>query len=102
MQKECMKLLEDHPSPRAVWIMEPFIIVPAVRELSNKVVEYVRNGGIAILGGLFASCIDPSSFNDWIRDVWNLPWRWKEPRLSLTRLLIPGCLSERLGISVHP
>ncbi|KAI2469450.1 hypothetical protein F4781DRAFT_394098 [Annulohypoxylon bovei var. microspora] len=69
------KLLKDYPSAQAIWIVDPDITTPKHKDLSKKVVAYVRNGGTAILGGFFASGIRPLDFNKWMENAWNLPWR---------------------------
>ncbi|OTB12322.1 hypothetical protein K445DRAFT_66416 [Daldinia sp. EC12] len=70
------KLLSEHPSARAIWIVDPDITTRKFKDLSSKVVNYVRDGGIVILGGFFSMGIGPIEFDKWMRNVWNLPWRY--------------------------
>ncbi|KAI1657377.1 hypothetical protein F4813DRAFT_361226 [Daldinia decipiens] len=70
------KLLSEHPSARAIWIVDPDIATPKYKDLSSKVVNYARNGGIVILGGFFSTGVAPTDFNKWMKDVWDLPWRY--------------------------
>lgn len=67
-------LLEAHPSARAIWIVDPQITTSKYAALSRQVVDYVRNGGTAILGGFFTSFVRPNDFDKWIRTAWGLPW----------------------------
>lgn len=69
-------LLSAHPSAQAIWIADPEIVLPKHRQLSQQVVEYVRDGGTAIIGGFFTSFVRPDDFNYWLRDAWNLPWEF--------------------------
>ncbi|KAI2620372.1 hypothetical protein GGS26DRAFT_571192 [Hypomontagnella submonticulosa] len=68
-------LLNQHPSARAIWIVDPDIAKPKHKDLSNRVVNYVRNGGTVILGGFFALGIRLPDFDKWMKDAWDLPWR---------------------------
>ncbi|KAL7623196.1 hypothetical protein AAE478_006877 [Parahypoxylon ruwenzoriense] len=70
------KLLDDHPSAQAIWILDCDIVNPFYKVLSKKVVDYVHNGGIAILGGWFSASVNPSDFDRWMEDAWKLPWRY--------------------------
>ncbi|KAI1806086.1 hypothetical protein F4811DRAFT_189032 [Daldinia bambusicola] len=70
------KLLSEHPSARAIWIVDHDITAPKYRSLSSKVVDYVRNGGIVILGGFFVTEVTPPAFNKWMEEIWDLPWRF--------------------------
>ncbi|KAI8966521.1 hypothetical protein F5Y11DRAFT_364184 [Daldinia sp. FL1419] len=70
------QLLSEHPSARAIWIVDPDIVTPEHKNLSNKVVDYVRNGGTVILGGFFSMGVVPPDFDKWMKDVWGLPWRF--------------------------
>ncbi|KAF3767838.1 hypothetical protein M406DRAFT_328893 [Cryphonectria parasitica EP155] len=76
---DAAEVIEKHSSARAIWIITPAIAQPrhhpAANFLSRKVVEYVRNGGTVVLDRIF-NYITPSDFNDWMRDTWDLPWRF--------------------------
>lgn len=72
---ECAALLDAFPSARALWIVDPDISLPLYHALSGQVVDYVRHGGTAILGGFFSSLVQPLVFDEWMRRAWDLPWR---------------------------
>ncbi|KAI1380686.1 hypothetical protein F4677DRAFT_404302 [Hypoxylon crocopeplum] len=69
------ELLDDHPSARAIWVIDPDIATSKHKDLSDRVVDYARNGGIVILGGFFSMSIRQPEFDKWMRDAWDLPWR---------------------------
>ncbi|KAI0108364.1 major facilitator superfamily domain-containing protein [Daldinia grandis] len=71
-----VKLLSEHLSAQAIWIVDPDIATPKYKDLSRKVVNYARNGGIVILGGFFSTLVTPPDFDKWMKDVWDLPWRY--------------------------
>ncbi|KAI0449707.1 hypothetical protein F5B21DRAFT_493511, partial [Xylaria acuta] len=50
--------------------------------------DYVKNrGGIAIVGGPFASFVGPNELNSWIGRRWRMPWRVGQYRRTTTVLL---------------
>ncbi|ROV92283.1 hypothetical protein VSDG_07237 [Cytospora chrysosperma] len=55
---------------------DPEIVLPKHRQLSQQVIEYVRNGGTAVIGGFFTRFLRPDDLNRWLRDAWNLPWEF--------------------------
>lgn len=69
-------LLSAHPSAQAIWIADPEIVLPEYKQLSQQVVEYVRNGGTAVLGAFFTSGVRPNDFDKWIKKAWGLPWEF--------------------------
>lgn len=73
---EPAKLLSEHPSAQAIWIADPEIVLPNNKQLSQQVVDYVRGGGTAIIGGYFTSFVRPDDFNKWMRESWGLPWEF--------------------------
>ncbi|KAI1076721.1 hypothetical protein F5B20DRAFT_593724 [Whalleya microplaca] len=70
------KLLQEHPTARAIWIVDPDITTRKHENLSWDVINYVRNGGTAILGGYFQDTIAPPDFDRWMGEAWGLPWRY--------------------------
>ena len=56
-------------------IVDPEITTAKLAALSGQVYEYVCQGGIVILGGLFSSMVNPDAFDTWMRNQWELPWR---------------------------
>ncbi|KAI0386879.1 hypothetical protein F5Y04DRAFT_288682 [Hypomontagnella monticulosa] len=69
-------LLNEHPSARAIWIVDCDIARPEYKDFSDRVVEYARSGGRVILGGLFPINILALELDNWMRDAWGLPWRY--------------------------
>lgn len=73
--QEALDLLEQDKAPKAIFITDPGITDPENKEVSTQVVEYVRNGGTAILGLGFSSNVKPADFQEYMSEQWDLPWK---------------------------
>ena len=64
-------------TPSAVLITDPAIVTrkPACTAVSEKVIDYVRGGGTAVLATHFSCFVPPLDLNRWFRTSWNLPWQ---------------------------
>lgn len=47
-----------------------------LKDLNTNLVSYTKNGGTVILGTLFSSFVTPPTFNRWMKETWNLPWKF--------------------------
>ena len=63
-------------TPTRIIITDPGITQPAHSAVLEKVVSYVRDGGIAILAFHFSGSIRPLDLNSFFRSYWNLPWEF--------------------------
>ncbi|KAI1402573.1 hypothetical protein F4819DRAFT_507488 [Hypoxylon fuscum] len=75
-------LLIDHPDAQAIWIVDPDIATPKFKDLSDKVVDYARNGGTVVLGGFFSMSISANNFDRWMNEAWGLSWRYGQYETS--------------------
>jgi len=48
---------------------------PALNAVCEKVIEYVRGGGTAVLATHFSSFVRPLDLDHWFRASWDLPWQ---------------------------
>lgn len=64
-------------STEAVIITDPELACPKHRRHNacEEVVEYVHNGGRAIMAGYWSSYIKPADINTWFGEIWGLPWQ---------------------------
>lgn len=60
-------------TPTRIVVTDPGIIQPAHSAVLEKVVSYVRDGGIAVLACHFSGFISPLELNPFFRSYWNLP-----------------------------
>ncbi|KAI1377261.1 hypothetical protein F4677DRAFT_444487 [Hypoxylon crocopeplum] len=72
--EEASDLLKRNPAPYAILITDDGITESENRELSFQVIEYVRNGGTAILCLCFGREVLNEDFNSFMKD-WDLPWK---------------------------
>jgi hypothetical protein len=63
-------------TPTAIIITDPGITKAAHSAVLEKVISYVRSGGIAIFAGQFSSFIRPNNLDRHFRSHWNLPWEF--------------------------
>ncbi|KAI1778146.1 hypothetical protein F4818DRAFT_405037 [Hypoxylon cercidicola] len=69
------KLLDDHPTPRAIFILDPAIVTPDCGGFSDRITDYTFGGGTVVLGGSFSLYVSQSDFDTWMEEEWNLPWK---------------------------
>jgi hypothetical protein len=55
-------------------VTDPGIIKSRNVAVSQKLANYVRNGGTLVLGGLFSAQIRPNDLGRYMREKWDLPW----------------------------
>jgi hypothetical protein len=46
------------------------------REISDRLVTYVHNGGTVIFSFVFSSHVSPAQMNKFWQETWNLPWKF--------------------------
>jgi hypothetical protein len=63
-------------TPTAIIITDPGITKAAHSAVLEKVISYVRSGGIAIFAGHFSGFIRPTDLDRHFRSPWNLPWQF--------------------------
>ncbi|KZF23941.1 hypothetical protein L228DRAFT_244801 [Xylona heveae TC161] len=63
-------------TPSAILVTDPAMVKrkPSFSVVSQKVVEYVRNGGTAVLATHFSSFVRPNDLGQWFQRSWGLPW----------------------------
>lgn len=71
--QEALRLFGQNNCPKGVLVADPGII-KAKNDVSQKLADYVRNGGTLVLGGCFSSHIRPSDLGSYMRGKWDLPW----------------------------
>ncbi|PMD60059.1 uncharacterized protein K444DRAFT_528898, partial [Hyaloscypha bicolor E] len=57
-----------------VLVTDPGIVKSRNVAVSQKLANYVRNGGTLVLGGLFSAQIRPNDLGRYMREKWDLPW----------------------------
>ena len=67
-------LLKEHQTA-SLYIAEPDLTTSEYCALSDFIVDWVRNGGTAVLGGGFSSWVNPAEFDSWMVNAWQLPWK---------------------------
>ncbi|EMR69393.1 hypothetical protein MGN70_012521 [Eutypa lata] len=72
--QEALDLLGQDKTPRAIIITDAGIIDPDNSNVSEKVVEYARNGGTVILGVEFPGNTNATVLDEYMTKVWGLPW----------------------------
>jgi hypothetical protein len=55
-------------------VTDPGIIKSRNVAVSQKLANYVRNGGTLVLGGLFSAQIRPNDLGRYMREKWDIPW----------------------------
>lgn len=76
--EDAMALMDLHPNPRGIFIPDPGITVEKNQAVSERVVQYVRMGGIAVFGGVLSSLICPPDFEQYFDKTWFLPWAFSD------------------------
>ncbi|KDR82000.1 hypothetical protein GALMADRAFT_60259, partial [Galerina marginata CBS 339.88] len=66
------------PNLAAVLVADPAIVKRKFTKLLRKLVQYVKNGGSAVLGGSFSSHITPPNFDEFMKNTWGLDWKFGE------------------------
>ncbi|KAH9903783.1 hypothetical protein F4778DRAFT_781165 [Xylariomycetidae sp. FL2044] len=67
--------------PSAILVTDGTLLdgeAPHLRDLSEKLVSYAKNGGTVVLGGPFAAGAIRTRLDVWFERVWNLPWKTGE------------------------
>jgi hypothetical protein len=72
--QEALELFDQNNSPKGVLVTDPGIITSRNNAVSEKLADYVRNGGTLVLGGLFSGEIRPNEVGNYMRGKWGLPW----------------------------
>ncbi|KAF7503139.1 hypothetical protein GJ744_004281 [Endocarpon pusillum] len=62
-------------TPDAIIVTDPAIVEHESDLVSQKVVEYVRGGGTAVLATQFSNFVQWPDLDRWLRASWDLPWR---------------------------
>jgi hypothetical protein len=65
-------------TPSAIFITDPGLLEAANAAVLERVVSYVRGGGIAVIGGIFSNLVHPLDLGDWFRSQWGLLWQYAE------------------------
>ena len=92
---------------------DPGIVASRNDAVSQKLAEYVHNGGTLVLGGSFSAQIRPNDLGNYMKEKWDLPWkagflsslhfvsksRSSQSTNEWTSILIQseGCISEACG-----
>lgn len=86
-------------TPSAIIVTDPAIVrpKPALKVMNEKIIEYVRNGGTAILATHFGSFVRPRDLDLWFRVSWHLPWRIGDYHRT-TVYLNSECRFNRAGL----
>ena len=62
-------------APSAIIVTDPVIVEHESDLVCQKVVEYVRGGGTAVLATHFSNFVQYPDLDRWFRASWDLPWR---------------------------
>ena len=68
--------------------------------MSQRVINYVRGGGTAILATHFSSFVRPPDMNRWFRESWGLPWQTGDYHRTTVHLNTK-CHWTRAGLPEH-
>ncbi|KAK7037581.1 hypothetical protein VNI00_011073 [Paramarasmius palmivorus] len=63
------------PKIVGVFIADAGIMHQKHSKLMNAIVEFTRNGGISVYGGMFPSMSKPTEITSHFTRVWNFPWK---------------------------
>jgi hypothetical protein len=93
--QDALDLINGDNDPRGIFVTDPGITTTRNNIVSDKVVEFARNGGTVVLGGLFSSFIRPSDLHTYFNSKWGLPWKagsYHRTTVTLNRLAegLPG------------
>ncbi len=90
-------------TPSAIIVTDPAIVKrkPALNTVREKVVDYVRGGGTAILATHFSSFVRPLDLGHWFRASWDLPWQSGDYHRT-TVYLNPECRVRQLNQASLP
>jgi hypothetical protein len=72
--QEALDLVNGDNRPKAIFVTDPGITTTKNDIVSDKLVDFARNGGIVVLGGLFSSSIRPSDLRRYFKK-WDLSWK---------------------------
>ncbi|KAH8589778.1 hypothetical protein B0O99DRAFT_636194 [Bisporella sp. PMI_857] len=72
--QEALNLLNADMKPKAIFVTDPGITTTKNNTVSDKVVDFARNGGVVVLGGLFSSFIRRDVLGGYFNKKWDLAW----------------------------
>jgi hypothetical protein len=87
--RDALDLINGDNDARAIFVTDPGITTAKNNAVSDKVVEFARNGGTVVLGGSFSSFIRPSDLHTYFTRKWGLPWKagsYHRTTVALNRL----------------
>lgn len=87
--QEALDLINGDNDPRGIFVTDPGITAARNGVVSDKVIEFARNGGIVVIGGVFSSLIRPDNLNKYFNSKWGLPWKtgsYQRTTLTLNQL----------------
>ncbi|KAI6090484.1 hypothetical protein F4821DRAFT_255725 [Hypoxylon rubiginosum] len=70
------KLLSNHPSARAIFVLKSNILAPKYEHLWDQMSDYVDNGGTVVLSRSFVNATQRPDLEEWILKTWCKPWEW--------------------------
>ncbi|KIW13028.1 hypothetical protein PV08_08215 [Exophiala spinifera] len=72
--QQALDMLNGNGKPQAILVADAGVASRVNNDVIDKLIEYVRGGGIVVLAGSFSSSIRPSDMCKYSRK-WNLPWK---------------------------
>ena len=72
-----LDLLNEPATPQAILVTDTGVLKKKNNQVSQKLFDYARDGGIVVLGCVFSSTARPSDLRNFFRK-WDLPWEKSE------------------------
>lgn len=72
--QQALDLLDGDNKPKAIFVTDAGVATSNNNSVTDKLMNFARDGGTVVLGGSFSSSIRPSDLRKYFRK-WNLPWK---------------------------
>ncbi|KAK5998834.1 hypothetical protein PT974_01217 [Cladobotryum mycophilum] len=100
--QQALALFTENDSPRAVFVADSAIMNSRNEVVSQRLVQYVTDGGIVIFGGTFSNIVDHEKLDVFFGRTWDVPWEagsQQRTTLSLNLAAVNPSLRNKLPAS---